>query len=97
MKKIHMFELRDGHIALDGMAINGIRECEFSIKENDSLAELSLKMDVRIFNDEFTAQFDGGADKTRKIGKYSRNQLRPNFLPNSRLRSILNKLISGKG
>lgn len=47
MGKLHLFELRSGHILLDGVTIRGIRECEFSIKENDSLAELSLKMDVR--------------------------------------------------
>lgn len=45
MGKLHLFELRSGHILLDGVTIRGIRECEFSIKENDSLAELSLKMD----------------------------------------------------
>lgn len=38
MGKLHLFELRSGHILLDGVTIRGIRECEFSIKENDSLA-----------------------------------------------------------
>ena len=51
MTKLHLFELKDGHIVLDGTIIRGIRECKFSIKENDSLAELSLKMDVRILGD----------------------------------------------
>lgn len=46
MTKLHLFELKDGHIVLDGTIIRGIRECKFSIKENDSLAEPSLKMDV---------------------------------------------------
>ena len=43
MKKLHLFELREGHVVLDGVIIRGIRECEFSIKGNDSPAELSLK------------------------------------------------------
>ena len=37
MKKLHLFELREGHVVLDGIIIRGVRECEFSIKENDSL------------------------------------------------------------
>lgn len=68
MTKLHLFELKDGHIVLDGTIIRGIRECKFSIKENDSLAELSLKMDVRILGDKLTAQFYGGLDKTGKTG-----------------------------
>ena len=39
MTKLHLFELKDGHIVLDETIIRGIRECKFSIKENDSLAE----------------------------------------------------------
>ena len=31
MGKLHLFELRSGHILLDGVTIRGIRECEFSI------------------------------------------------------------------
>lgn len=81
MTKLHLFELKDGHIVLDGTIIRGIRECKFSIKENDSLAELSLKMDVRILGDKLTAQFYGGLDKTGKTGKRSRNQSWLNFFP----------------
>lgn len=66
--QLHLFELKDGHIILDGEVIRGIRECEFSIKENDSLAELSLKMDVRTLGGSGT-QFDCGVGKTGKIGK----------------------------
>lgn len=96
MTKLHLFELKDGHIVLDGTIIRGIRECKFSIKENDSLAELSLKMDVRILDDKLTAQFYGGLDKTGKTGKRSRNQSWSNFFPNGRLRGVFNKLISCK-
>lgn len=67
MGKLHLFELRSGHILLDGVTIRGIRECEFSIKENDSLAELSLKMDVRTLGNEFATQFDGALNETGKI------------------------------
>ena len=35
MGKLHLFELRSGHILLDGVTIRGIRECEFSIKGCD--------------------------------------------------------------
>lgn len=94
MTTLHLFELKDGHIVLDGTIIRGIRECKFSIKENDSLAELSLKMDVRILDDKLTAQFYGGLDKTGKTGKRSRNQSWLNFFPNGRLRGVFNKLIS---
>lgn len=76
MGKLHLFELRSGHILLDGVTIRGIRECEFSIKENDSLAELSLKMDVRTLGNEFATQFDGALNETGKIRKCSRNKLR---------------------
>lgn len=41
MGKLHLFELRSGHILLDGVTIRGIRECEFSIKENDSLVSIA--------------------------------------------------------
>lgn len=51
MAKLHLFELKNGHVTLDGKIIRGIRECEFSIKENDSFAELSLKMDVLTLGD----------------------------------------------
>mgnify|MGYP004727333691 CR=1 FL=1 len=66
--QLHLFELKDGHIILDGEVIRGTRECEFSIKENDSLAELSLRMDVRTLGGSGT-QFDCGVGKTGKIGK----------------------------
>lgn len=96
MGKLHLFELRSGHILLDGVTIRGIRECEFSIKENDSLAELSLKMDVRTLGNEFATQFDGALNETGKIRKCSRNKLRPNLFPDRGLRSVFNKLISRK-
>lgn len=67
MTKLHLFELKDGHIVLDGTIIRGIRECKFSIKENDSLAELSLKMDVLTLGDKFTAQFDSTLNKPGKV------------------------------
>lgn len=67
MGKLHLFELRSGHILLDGVTIRGIRECEFSIKENDSLAELSLKMDVRTLGNEFATQFDGALNETGNV------------------------------
>lgn len=94
--KLHLFELKNGHIVLDGTIIRGVRECEFSIKENDSLAELSLKMDVRTLRDEFTTQFGGVLDETGKVGKCYRNKLWANLFPNGGLRSVLNKLISRK-
>lgn len=94
--KLHLFELKNGHIVLDGTIIRGVRECEFSIKENDSLAELSLKMDVRTLRDEFTTQFGGVLDETGKVGKCYRNKLWANLFPNGGLRSVLNKLISSK-
>ena len=53
--------------SLDGVTIRGIRECEFSIKENDSLAELSLKMDVRTLGNEFATQFDGALNETGRL------------------------------
>ena len=96
MGKLHLFELRSGHILLDVVTIRGIRECEFSIKENDSLAELSLKMDVRTLGNEFATQFDGALNETGKIRKCSRNKLRSNLFPDRGLRSVFNKLISRK-
>ena len=97
MKKLHLFELREGHVVLDGGIIRGVRECEFSIKENDSLAELSLKMDVRTLGDKSTSCFDCISDDAGKIRNCHFNKLSTNFFPNGRLGSILNKLISGKG
>ena len=97
MKKLHLFELREGHVVLDGAIIRGIRECEFSIKGNDSPAELSLKMDVRTLGDKGTPRFDCISDDVGKIRNCHFNKLSTNFPPNSRLGSILNKLISGKG
>ena len=97
MKKLHLFELKDGHIVLDGIVIRGVRECELSIKENDSPAELSLKMDVRTLGDKSTSCFDCISDDVRKIRDCHSNKLSTNFFPNGRLGSILNKLISGKG
>ena len=40
MAKLHLFELKNGHVTLDGKIIRGIRECEFSIKENDSFMSI---------------------------------------------------------
>lgn len=40
MKKLHLFELREGHVVLDGAIIKGVRECEFSIKENGAVKKL---------------------------------------------------------
>ena len=97
MKKLHLFELREGHVVLDGAIIRGIRECEFSIKENDSHAELSLKMDVRTLGDKSTSCFDCIPDDVGKIRNCHSNKLSTDFFPNSWLGSILNKLISGKG
>lgn len=97
MKKLHLFELREGHVVLDGVIIRGIRECEFSIKGNDSPAELSLKMDVRTLGDKSTSCFDCISDDVGKTRNFRSNKLSTNFFPNSRLGGILNKLISGKG
>ena len=96
MKKLHLFELREGHVVLDGAIIRGVRECEFSIKENDSPAELSLKMDVRTLGDKSTSCFDCISDDVGEVRDYHSKKLRANFFPNSRFGSILNKLISGK-
>ena len=96
MGKLHLFELRSGHILLDGVTIRGIRECEFSIKENDSLAELSLKIDVRTLGIEFATQFDGALNDTGKIRKCRRIKLRSYLFPDRGLRSVFNKLISRK-
>ena len=97
MEKLHLFELREGHIVLDGAIIRGVRECEFSIKENDSLAELSLKMDVRMLGDKSTSYFDGVSNDVGEVRDCHSKKLRANFFPNSRFGSILNKLISSKG
>lgn len=96
MAKLHLFELKNGHVILDGKIIRGIRECEFSIKENDSFAELSLKMDVLTLGDKFTAQFDSTLNKPGKVGKRYRNKLWANFFPNGRLGCVFNKLITRK-
>ena len=90
MAKLHLFELKNGHVTLDGKIIRGIRECEFSIKENDSFAELSLKMDVLTLGDKFTAQFDSTLNKPGKVGKRYRNKLWANFFPNGRLGCVFN-------
>lgn len=67
MGKLHLFELRSGHILLDGVTIRGIRECEFSIKENDSLAELSLKMDVRRYRAGERSRCECAGDVKRRV------------------------------
>ena len=96
MGKLHLFELRSGHILLDGVTIRGIRECEFSIKENDSLAELSLKMDVRTLGNEFATKFDGALNENGKITKCSRNKFRSNLFTERGLRTVFNKLLYRK-
>ena len=59
MNNIHKFELKDGKLFLDGMRIRGIKAYSITVKENDSLAELSLKMDVRTLGNKGTPEFDG--------------------------------------
>lgn len=49
----HLFEMKNNSICLDGKKINGIRAYKLEQKEGDSLAELSLEMDVRIFDDRY--------------------------------------------
>lgn len=67
MNNIHKFELKDGKLFFDGIRIKGIREYHLSTKEGDSLAELSLKMDVRTLGDNGITEFDSSLDKIRKI------------------------------
>lgn len=67
MSNIHKFELKDGKLFFDGMRIKGIREYHLSTKEDDSLTELSLKMDVRTLGDNGIPEFDSSLDKIGKI------------------------------
>lgn len=51
MNSIHKFDLIDGNVYLDGTPINGIKALKLSVdsRENDGLAELTLKMEVQLF------------------------------------------------
>lgn len=92
----HLFEMKNNSICLDGKKINGIRAYKLEQKEGDSLAELSLEMDVRIFGNDCTTQFYSTLNKVRKTRNCRSDKLRSNFLPNRRLGSILHKLVSRK-
>lgn len=52
MKKLHVLQI-DGGITLDGMHINGVREFQYSQKENENIGTLILKMDVRILRSRY--------------------------------------------
>lgn len=62
---VHKLELKDGIIFLDGVRVRGIKSYELVQKENDSFAELSLKMDVRTLGDKGAPEFDGSLDESR--------------------------------
>lgn len=66
MSVVHKFELKDGKIFFDGMRIKGVRECHFSKEENNSPAELLLKIDVRTLGNDGIPEFDNSLDETRK-------------------------------
>lgn len=70
MSVVHKFELKDGKFFLDGMRIKGYH---LSAKENDSLSELSLKIDVRTLGNDGIPEFDNSLDKTGKIWKVGDN------------------------
>lgn len=54
MNSIHKFDLIDGNVYLDGTPINGIKALKLSVdsRENDGLAELTLKMEVQLFGED---------------------------------------------
>ena len=68
MSQIHNFELKNGRIFLDGIRIKGIRSFNILAKENDSLVELSLKMDVRTLGGNGIPEFDNSLNKIGEIG-----------------------------
>ena len=52
MKELHVLQI-DGGITLDGMHINGVREFQYSRKENEKIGTLTLKMDVRSLENRY--------------------------------------------
>ena len=67
MSILHKFELKDGAFFLDGMRIKGIKEYCLTAKENDSHAELSLRMDVRTLGNNGCPDLDSTVDEFRDI------------------------------
>lgn len=65
--ELHKFELIDGKFFLDGIRIKGVKSYSLSAKENDSLSELSLTMDVRTLGDDGSPNFDSTVDEFRNI------------------------------
>ena len=60
--------MKNNSICLDGKKINGIRAYKLEQKEGDILAELSLEMDVRIFDDRYPSHIKPrGTKKCRKF------------------------------
>ena len=54
MNNIHKLDLTDGNVYLDGTSINGIKALKLSAdpRENDGLAELTLKMEVQLLRED---------------------------------------------
>lgn len=51
-KGLHVLNIDSG-IMLDGMRIKGVREFQYSQKENENTGTLILKMDVRILESSY--------------------------------------------
>lgn len=68
MGKLHLFELRSGHILLDGVTIRGIRECEFSMA-------VPVFKSIDEIQERFNRRTEEWINEVLRFSKYRENRI----------------------